>query len=271
MDPVAHRKDAVALFFGAALSFVAHAVLLFLFFFATNIQHESDEGDQEALLPVVSAELLMLGDVMPEDGELPWIANPEEAPLDDAPPTPTPVPEEEETTLPQQETVVIEQEEAPAEPVREENRAQPEEHRPDRAARQDRGETNPNRPTNDRPRVGSPDGFEGGTSLSAAALQNQFAGLVRQLSRGLRRPSGITDQEFRSLEALVHVRCTEAGRITAWEFVDRSGNRLFDSAVESMLNRFRLGSDRLNLGSVTNDELRQRMIRDGFRIPVRGS
>ncbi len=267
MQPAANSPDRIALFFGGALSFVAHAALLFLLFVATG--PAEDETPETISLPIISAEMLMLGDVMPVDGELPWIANPEEAPSEDNQLEPAPVPEE-ETTLPQQETVVLNPEPAPAQTVREENRARPEERQPEREERRDRGETNPNRPTNERPRMGSTEGSEGGTSLSASAMRNQFAGLVRQFGRAMRRPSGITDAEYRTLEAMVHIRCTEAGRITAWEFVDRSGNRLFDSAVESMLNRFRLGSDRLQLSSVSNDELRERMIREGFRIPVRG-
>lgn len=267
MQPAAQRPDGLGLLFGIALTFVAHAALFALLLMVNGFGGEDDE-EQGVLLPVVSTELLMLGDVMPEDGELPWIANPEQGPEVDDNPEPAPVPEE-ETTLPQQETVVLDSD-APAEQVREENRPAPEEHRPELAERRDRGESNPNRPTNDRPRMGSPDGFEGGTSLSAQAMQNQFAGLVAQLGRALRRPSSISDSEYRNLEATVYIRCTSEGRITRWEFVEESGNRAFDGAVESMLNRFRMGSERLRLSSVSNEDLRNRMVSEGFRIPVQG-
>lgn len=270
MQPAAQSPDRIAMLFGASVTFVSHAVLFALLIIAAY--RPVPEVEEPELLPVVSAELLMLGDVMPEDGELPWIANPEQAPQVDNNPEPAPVPEE-ETSLPDQETVVLNPEPVPTppEPRREENRAQQEETNRDAPERRDRGETNENRPTNDRARMGSQDGVAGGTSLSATAMRNQFAGLVGQLSRALRRPSGITDSEFRGLEAMVYVRCTEAGRITSWDFVERSGNQLFDDAVQSMLNRFRMGSDRLRLSTVTNDDLRNSMIRDGFRIPVTGN
>ena len=252
--------------FGVLLTIVAHAAFVGLLSLVAGFG--GDEPDT-ILLPVVSTELLMLGDVMPEDGELPWIANPEPAPQNPEP-AEAPTPPEEETTLPQQETVVLNAP-AEAEQVREENRPVPEQSNPERAPRQDRGETNENRPTNDRPRMGSPDGYVGGTSLSAQALQNQFAGLVAQLGRALRRPSSIPDAEYRRLEALIQIRTTSEGRITNWEFVESSGNQIFDSAVSSMLNRFRTGSDRLRLSTVSNEDLRARMISEGFRIPVRGN
>ncbi len=264
----AQEKDTVGVVFGAALTFLAH-VLLFAMLFFVNPLGEGEDEEDGVVLSVIETELLMYGEVMPDDGELPWIANPEEAPQE-SDPEPAPIPEE-ETTLPEQETVVIEPEPV-AEPseVVQENRPDPVEHRPELAERQDRGETNPNRPENQRPTMGSQDGFQGGTSLSASALANQFSGIVRQLSRALRRPASIPSDEYERLEATVWVRCTGSGQITEWEFEDRSGNRVFDAAVESMLNRFRMGSDRLRLGSVSNAEVREQMVSDGFRIPVRG-
>ena len=261
----AQKKDSVGLMFGAALTFLAHAALFTLLFLINPLGRESDE--ETVLVPVISTELLMYGEVMPDDGELPWIANPEEAP-EQSDPDPAPVPEE-ETTLPQQETVVVDAVPTEAEVV-EENRPEPEEHRPELAARPDRGPTNENRPENQRPTMGSQEGHQGGTSLSASAQAIQFAGIVRQLSGALRRPSAIPQDEYRRLEAELFVRCTGSGQIVDWEFEERSGNRLFDAAIESMLNRFKMGSDRLRLSSVSNEELRGAMVSNGFRIPVRG-
>ena len=65
------------------------------------------------------------------------------------------------------------------------------------------------------------------------------------------------------------MRCTPSGQITDWDFEERSGNRLFDSAVERMLNRFHMGDDRLRLSTVTNDQLRNSMISRGFTVPIR--
>jgi outer membrane biosynthesis protein TonB len=264
----AQQKDTVGVAFGALLTLFAHVVLVGMLFFVNPIG-EGDEAADTLVLSVIETELLMYGEVMPTDGELPWIANPEEAPQEsDSEPAPVP---EEETTLPEQETVVIQPEPAAdTVPIVQENRPEPVDHRPDLQTRPDRGETNPNRPENQRPTMGSQDGFQGGTSLSASALANQFAGIVRQLSRALRRPAAIPSDEYEDLEATVWVRCTGSGQITTWEFEQRSGNRLFDAAVESMLNRFRMGSDRLRLSSVSNAEIRDQMVSDGFRIPVRG-
>ena len=129
--------------------------------FFVNPLGEGEDEEDGVVLSVIETELLMYGEVMPDDGELPWIANPEEAPQE-SDPEPAPIPEE-ETTLPEQETVVIEPEPV-AEPseVVQENRPDPVEHRPELAERQDRGETNPNRPENQRPTMGSQDGFQGG-------------------------------------------------------------------------------------------------------------
>lgn len=253
--------------FGAALTFLAHVVLFAMLFFV-NPMGDGEEADG-VVLQVIETELLMYGEVMPTEGELPWIANPEEAPQE-SDPEPAPVPEE-ETTLPEQETVVVEPEPvAEAVVVPQENRPEPVEHRPELEQRPDRGETNTNRPENQRPTMGSQEGFRGGTSLSASALANQFAGIVNQLKRTLRRPAAIPSDEYESLEATVWVRCTGSGQITEWEFERRSGNRLFDAAVESMLNRFRMGSDRLRLSSVSNVAVREQMVSDGFRIPIQG-
>ncbi|MCB9506323.1 MAG: TonB C-terminal domain-containing protein [Myxococcales bacterium] len=267
MSTVAERPDSTGIAIGAALTFFAHSAFVGLLVMA-NIFGDDDSADAPVIAPVISAELLMLGDVMPTEGELPWIANPEEAPEVDDNPDPAPVPET-ETAAPDQETVVLHPEPAPVERRREENRPNPEPSNRDLPERRDRGETNPNRPTNNRPRIGSPDGFAGGTSLSASAQANQFAGLVNQLSRALRRPAALTEEEYTRLRVDVNVRVTAEGRVVSWDFVNRSGNPAFDSAVESMLNRFRLGSERLRLSSISNEELREAVIRNGFQIPVR--
>jgi outer membrane biosynthesis protein TonB len=262
----AQKQDTVGMAFGASLTFLAHAAFFALLFLVNPLGGADEEI--AITVSVTTTELLMYGEVMPVDGELPWIANPEEAP-EQTEQERLPVPEE-ETTLPEQETVVIEPEPSDAVVVPEENRPEPEEHRPELEARPDRGPTNENRPENQRPTMGSQEGYQGGTSLSASALANQFAGIVRQLSRALRRPAAIPQDEYRGLEAEVYVRCTGSGQVIDWEFEERSGNRLFDAAIESMLNRFKMGSDRLRLSSVSNGDLREAMVSNGFRIPVRG-
>jgi outer membrane biosynthesis protein TonB len=267
------RSDTTGIASGIVSTFVAHVAMFGLIVLA-NVTGEDGPPEDAFELPVLSTELLMLGEQMPEEGMLPRIANPEEAPQVDDNPAPPEVPEE-ETALPDQEEVVLDREPTPEPPEREErreeNRPNPEP-TPEREAppRRDRGETNPNRPTNNDPRVGSTEGFAGGTSLSASAQRNQLAPITAQLSRALQRPTAIDDATYRSLSAVVQFRVSEAGRVLDWEIVEPSGNQLFDAAVSRMLNRFKLGSDRLNLSVVTNEAFRDAIVRRGFQTTVQG-
>ena len=136
---------------------------------------------------------------------------------------------------------------------------------PDRA---DRGETNPNRPTNDRPRVGFQDGYAGGTSLSESALRNQFAIIQSQIGRQIDRPTSIDEATWSRLSATYQIRVAVDGQIVDFQRVTGSGNSTFDAQVEVALNRFRSGRERLRLSSL-NDEVRQAFIEQGFRITVR--
>ena len=256
---------------GVLLAAVSHGVLIALLVLATGLTSDTGEA-LEVDGQIVSAELLMWGEVMPEDGQLPWIANPEPAPPDALPPQPDDPPEA-DTTAPQQEVVnptPPDDAEVHLEEEDTDNQARPEEHRPEATPRRDRGESNPNRPTNNDPRVGSTEGFAGGTSLSASAQRNQLAPITAQLSRALQRPTAIDDATYRSLSAVVQFRVSEAGRVLDWEIVEPSGNQLFDAAVSRMLNRFKLGSDRLNLSVVTNEAFRDAIVRRGFQTTVQG-
>ncbi|MFT4705138.1 MAG: TonB family protein [Bradymonadia bacterium] len=256
---------------GVIVAMAAHVFLGAMFFFA-GVAEPDVVTERPLELPVLSTELLMLGEQMPTPGELPRIANPEEAPEVDTNPEPTTAPEE-PTAAPDQETVVLNPEprEEPPEEREVENRPQPEE-RQEREVqpRRDRGETNPNRPTNDDPTIGSPEGFEGGTSLSASAVANQLAPLTRQISGAVRRPNGIPDNEYRRLRVRVEFRVSEIGRITRATVARSSGNRLFDNAVVSAFNSFRMGSSRLQINSITNEDLRNSIIRSGGVIEITG-
>lgn len=260
-----------SVFSGLVLTAIAHVGMIGLMLLA-NFGVGDEGGPEPFELPVIETELLMLGEQMPEDGMLPRMANPEEAPQVDDNPEPAEVPEE-ETALPDQETVVLERE-TPPEPAPErriENRPNPEREQPrDAPERRDRGETNPNRPTNDDPRVGSREGFAGGTSLSEAAQRNQLAPIASQLARALQRPAGIDDSTYRRLSCDVRFRVSDAGRVLDWTIIDPSGNELFDSAVTRMLNTFRFGNARLNLSAVTNESFRRAIVLRGFVTTVRG-
>jgi outer membrane biosynthesis protein TonB len=229
------------------------------------------EEEPETRIEYITTELLMYGEVMPDDGQLPWIPNPEPAPEDALPPEPDEVLPE-VTARPEQETVVLEPEvvpDPPAEPTPTENRAQPEPREREAPPRRDRGDTNPNRPTNTDPTIGSQDGFVGGTSLSESALRNQFSIIASQISREVRRPAGISDADYRRLSARVHIRVNDRGQITSYEFQSdgRSGNAMYDGSVEAALNSFRQGRNRLQLNSL-NPEVRTRLISNGIIINV---
>jgi outer membrane biosynthesis protein TonB len=252
---------------GVVASVVAHIVIAAMVLVASFAKPDAaDEADTN----VLAGEVLMLGEVMPLPGELPWIANPEPAPENAPPPEPNqPIPEQ--TAAPDQEVVRLNQqpppEQAPERP--QENRVQPQPTPRDAPPRPDRGETNPNRPTNSDPRIGSTEGFAGGTSLSEDALRNQYAIIQAQIQRAMTRSRAISDSEYARLVARVEIRATAQGRISSWEFLDRSGNVLFDSSIETALNSFREGSQRLNLAAL-NVEVRDRFVNNGLRLNIRG-
>jgi outer membrane biosynthesis protein TonB len=262
------RTSIVDRLVGVMVSVTVHVgVVLFL----VVLQQRSPPADEPTtLVNFIEAELLMYGEVMPVDGQLPWIANPEPAPPDALPPQP----EDDltvETSRPEQEVVRPPTPEPPPTPPPErppeENRARPEPVQREAAPARDRGPSNPNRPTNRDPLVGSRDGFVGGTSLSETALRNQYARIIQQISRAVRRPAGIPDSQYARLRCRLHIRASEAGRIIAWEWLERSGNAMYDAAVESALNSFRQGSVRLELGSL-NPEVRQQFIARGINLTI---
>ncbi len=258
--------DAPEVVAGIVASVAAHVaigVLVVVAAFTTPDPAEDVERN------VLAGEVLMLGEVMPLPGELPWIANPEPAPENAQPlPPETPIPEQ--TAPPEQEVVRLNQQPTEPTPPREtENRPRETPRNADAAPRPDRGETNPNRPTNTDPRVGSTEGFAGGTSLSEDALRNQYAIIQGQIQRAMQRSRAISDSEWARLSARVEIRATVQGRISSWEFHERSGNVLFDSAIETALNSFREGAGRLQLQAL-NAEVRDRFVQNGLILRVRG-
>lgn len=263
---MARRDDAVDWMAGATLSAIVHVALIIGLVTMSDRSEPADDGS--TVVNFIEAELLMYGEVMPLDGQLPWIPNPEPAPPDAQPPEPDEVIPP-ETSRPQQE-VVRPVPEPPPQPVErrpEENRPRPEPQQREAPPARDRGPTNPNRPTNSDPLIGSRDGFVGGTSLSESALRNQYARIVQQLSRAIRRPAGVPESEYNRLRLRVYIRATDAGRISSWEVLEGSGNPMFDAAVESALNSFRVGSQRLEL-STLNPEIRQRFIAHGLNLTI---
>ncbi len=260
------QLDREGMVFGMVVTAGIHVLLGFLFAFAA-VSRMNDEAAVDTEMPVLTMELLQWGEEMPNPNALPEIANPEDAPEDALPPEPDEEPQE--TTPPEQEVVNLaqppqqERERAP-----EENRAQERPTNPEREQQRDRGPTETRRPTNTTPVPGSPGGVIGGTSLSDNALARQLATIVRQINSEVRRPSTLTEAEWRSMWALVHITMTDEGQITRIRIQDGSYTRAFQMAVTHGLNRFKDGSSRLQLTSVTNAGLRSTLVQHGLGLYI---
>jgi outer membrane biosynthesis protein TonB len=228
------QPSALAFIGGVLATLLFHGAMVVGYIYLHEGRVEAAQDDS-SLMEFEAVELLMWGEVMPDPGELPIIANPEldTQPEDVVDPTP-----------PDEEVVLVEPDE------REIRRDDPEDN-PDQ--RRDNELHNPDRPTNNEQIQGSPDGFRGGTSLSASALENLFGPAQRQIQRAFHPPSSLGDSELERLRGLIRFRTNAAGRIMNWEWITHSGNATFDSAVERALNRFRHGSERLRL-PIGNDE-----------------
>ncbi len=257
-----------ALAAGSALTVLVHVCVVVGLVAVSGHEAEAVVPEPE-MLPVIDMELLRWGEEMPAENALPVIANPVPAPMRPEPPSP-PQPNAEPAPT---ETVNL-AEPSDAAPERDER---PREQRPVEIERSNdapvaayRGPTNPNRPTNDAPIQGSPDGFHGGTSLSATAQRNLLARIQAQLQRAFRPPRSIPDDELRSLEIEVRIRVAPDGQVTGWRVRTPSGNALFDSSALATLNRFKVGRDRLDLSSITDDALRARIESDGFTVRMVG-
>ncbi|TVQ95528.1 MAG: hypothetical protein EA398_17235 [Deltaproteobacteria bacterium] len=262
------KSDTLELVFGAILTAVVHGgFLAFMLFGRAGVA----EAEDPVILPVLSADLLRWGEVMPDPGELPSIPNPAPAPMpQDRPDTPPPPEPEEQPPAPDE--VVLPRDEPPPEPAPQRDRPERRPERTDAQAAADaperpwRGEHNPNRPITDGPMYGSPDGFIGGTSLSESAQRDMLSRIRAQLQRAFRPPATLSDAELRRLHTRVQIRVSSEGQILGWDVVESSGNRLFDTQVEAMLNRFRVGRERLDLASIPHEGLRNQMIQRGFVI-----
>ena len=271
----AETQEAKAFASGAALSAAIHGVLFLLVLFGHRLGHRIEAPPE---LPVIMADLLRLGEVMPEPGQLPELHNPPPAPVAQersvaARPTPAPTPT---PAPPDPDTVVLQREPTPTPPTREPTPPTPP-RTPQPTTQAGGGEAqraaavgrhDPSREITDGPALGSPDGFAGGVSLSDSAMRNQFSRIQAQFNEAFQRPSNLTDDQLRNLRVILFVRVTEQGRIASFEIVRSSGNSAFDFRARQMANRFREGDLRLDLPSVTNESLRRDLIRRGFLVSI---
>jgi hypothetical protein len=89
---------------------------------------------------------------------------------------------------------------------------------------------------------GSPDGVPDGdvTDPSLASIGNTYAHrLMRVFADRLVYPTLLSDDELQRLKAKVHFRVDVDMVITEVSFVDRSGNAMFDDAVQAAIDRVR--------------------------------
>ena len=270
------HRDRKAFVSGVSVSIFAHICMLIAVISAHQAEPAAEPAAEEEAFEAVfiaPVDLLQWGEEMPSARALPNLPNPAPAPepeiLEET------APPEEETTVPVEEIVVLDQPEPienpdPVEQVETEIRsAQSEEqHEPEQEERQFRGEHNFNRPTNTDTTHGQSDGFVGGTSLSEHALRNILSRIQEQLQRAFRAPRSLSRDELSRLSARVRVRVDSSGRVTNFSFVSESGNRLFDAQVQSMLGRFRNGSSRLDVASITDETVRRQIENDGFVVTI---
>ena len=251
---------------GIVLTLLAHAVVLGF----ALVGSMSEPAAAPSAPVVIEAELLKWGEIMPKDGQLPWIANPAPAEKLEEP-EPIKPEQPKEVAPPDEETVALKPlPEEPKKPKKETLEQQPEKVKPKVTTPTPyRGETNPLRPTNNLPVMGSSSGHQGGTSLSASAVANQMARITAQLQRALRAPAGIPPGECRTLATTVYVRVTVQGRISTCDIKSPSGNALFDGAVRTMCSRYSMGASRLDLNSITDAGLRQSIEKSGFNSQIK--
>ena len=88
-------------------------------------------------------------------------------------------------------------------------------------------------------REGSPSGDPLGESSTAEGDQ-YLASVVRALRQSYRLPATIPERERQALSGSLILHVAQDGRITAFEFTRRSGNPVFDEALERAVRQTRL-------------------------------
>lgn len=253
-----------AFILGVVLTLVLHLGVLVVLRLGEG-QGASDASDaQEAY--ILETELLRWGEVEPDDTQMPTIANPREGQGESAQ-------EElpEETQEAPTETVDLSQQPSDsAEDIPTTRRPEEQEQKADVPQASDRGETNPHRPTNDLPIEGFADGYQSGTSLSPSAQRNMLARIQEQLQSAFRPPRSLSDAELKRLGIRLHVRIAKDGQVLGWDILEASGNRQFDTAAEVTLNRFKNGSSRLDMDSISDADFRKLVEEKGLPIVMVG-
>lgn len=239
--------------------------------FVIRARHAASEMPESARTAlIVETELLRWGEELPDPTAMPTIPNPKPAPEREPVEEQLPPPDQETQTAPTEVVNLQAPSEAAADAQPTELRAAVEDRKPQTPVAQYRGPTNPNRPTNDLAIEGYQDGYRGGTSLSPSAQRNLLARIQEQLQRAFRPPRSLSDEALQRLKIRVHVRIAADGQILGWDILESSGDRQFDTAATMTLNRFRNGTDRLDMASIRDASLRELIEAEGLPIVMVG-
>lgn len=253
-----------ALTVGAILTLVIHLGVLVVLRMSET---PDDVDDLSAEAFVIETELLRWGEVEPDEDSLPSIANPR--PGEGERPEEETLPEE--TREAETETVDLNPEPKDAGDETQSERRPKEIEQDDKLPQaSDRGETNPHRPTNDLPIEGFGDGYRSGTSLSPSAQRNMLARIQEQLQGAFSPPRSLSDEQLHGLSVRFHVRIAKDGQVLGWEVLESSGNRQFDTAASMTLNRFKNGTSRLDMDSISDTNFRSLVEAKGLPIVMIG-
>jgi colicin import membrane protein/protein TonB len=92
----------------------------------------------------------------------------------------------------------------------------------------------------EEPQYGDPDGDPLGDSEEGSEGDKYIALVKREIQANYRVPATIPERERLYLKAQVRISIEPDGRIARWSFVSRSGNGVFDDAVERTLRQVRV-------------------------------
>ena len=118
---------------------------------------------------------------------------------------------------------------------------------------------------------GSPHGIAGGTATDADQanmLQTYHMRLLRAIERHWEIPSTISDTELQQLAGLVrvHVRITDAGHISEFQFQQKSDHEQFDESIERVLRQFQAQHGGSQLPMPEEEVIRQQITSRGLTL-----
>jgi TonB family protein len=255
---------------GAAVSIALHGGLALAVVLATVFS--GSEPAETYHLVFDDVELLALGEIR-DSRELPRMAgdmSPPEADqvvIDPTVEEPDPQPTAEAPPEPDPAAIQRQREEEEARREEEERRAREERQRRREAAL---GRIDSQGPGDAVPE-GSQLGVAGGT-VSDEALANMMqtyqVRVLQEIQRFWEVPSTLSEQELQSLYGMVrvHVRLSDSGHVTSYQFLSRSGNDQFDQSIERVIQRFERQRGGRALPMPDQPELRRQVVSQGLTL-----